>query len=261
MKKRSLVAALAMLMVSAIVLTSSTYAWFAASNTASVSQIEASVTNSSGSIYISTTGAANSWKTSLSSADYSGLATAMSPVSAAVNKNSISFQGGLLTATPNETTGASDLVFTTKNAISNTDYLTFDIFLYAEVACEVTITPTLDTDGLNYIYGFATVGENGIVLGTSGDSYTPIVGTATAENKVVDSGNGIIDAGECAMEGFFGDAVNVSSESTLKVTFTEDQVGEANKVKVTCYVWAEGQDADCKGTAANNVGMAVSFSK
>lgn len=261
MKKRSLVAALAMLVVSAIVLTSSTYAWFAASNTASVSQVTAGITNSDGSIYVSTTGEPNTWKTSLRMEDYSGLATAVSPVSAAIDQTSISFVGGGLTATANETTGVDELVFSTSEAIANTDYLTFDIWLYAEVACTVTITPALRNDGLTYVYGFATVGEEAIVLGASGDTYTPIVGTATAADKVVDSGNGIIDAAECAKEGFFGDEVSVSEATTLKYTFGEDDIGESGKVKVTCYVWAEGQDADCKGTAANTIGMAVSFSK
>ena len=57
MKKRSLVAALAMLMVSAIVLTSSTYAWFAASAEANVSAFSATVSNNSGNLTVKATGA------------------------------------------------------------------------------------------------------------------------------------------------------------------------------------------------------------
>ena len=52
MKKRSLVAAIAMLMVSAIVLTSSTYAWFATSSAAAVDKFSATVTNNSGSLTV-----------------------------------------------------------------------------------------------------------------------------------------------------------------------------------------------------------------
>ena len=58
MKKRSLVAAIAMLIVSAIVLTSSTYAWFASNSAANVETISANVANNDGSLQIMATEAA-----------------------------------------------------------------------------------------------------------------------------------------------------------------------------------------------------------
>ncbi|MBQ2812726.1 MAG: hypothetical protein IJE63_05680, partial [Clostridia bacterium] len=68
MKKRSLVAALAMLMVSAIVLTSSTYAWFATGKTAKVSNVSATVGNSDGNILVSADG--ENFNTSISFDDF-----------------------------------------------------------------------------------------------------------------------------------------------------------------------------------------------
>jgi hypothetical protein len=61
MKKRSLIASIAMLLVSAIVLSTSTYAWFSAGAAVSVEKITASVQNTDGSLQVSATGAADSW--------------------------------------------------------------------------------------------------------------------------------------------------------------------------------------------------------
>ncbi len=179
MKKRSLVAALAMLVVSAIVLTSSTYAWFAASTTASVSTISAEVQNSAGSIFVSPTGETGTWRASLSSADYAGLAQSLTPVSASVNTNdsgarTISFNGGNLAAgTIGD--GTTQLIFSTNTVTANTQYLYFDVYLYAEVACTVEINPELSQGDINFGYGFVDIDKNydndknAVVLGGKSD--------------------------------------------------------------------------------------------
>ncbi len=67
MKKRSLFAAVAMLLVSAVVLTSATYAWFAAGSKADIDQIKAKVTAGDGTLQIATitTGNDANWGISL----------------------------------------------------------------------------------------------------------------------------------------------------------------------------------------------------
>lgn len=91
MKKRSLFAAVAMLIVSAIVLTSATYAWFAASTSAAtVAKFTASVSADDGSLLVQSTGdfavkdgSGNDlpYAKSISSANYHGLCTDLTPVS------------------------------------------------------------------------------------------------------------------------------------------------------------------------------------
>ena len=77
MKKRSLFAAVAMLIVSAVVLTSATYAWFASGTEVTVSTVSADVSNSDGSIKISADG--SNWKTTLANADLQAVASNILP--------------------------------------------------------------------------------------------------------------------------------------------------------------------------------------
>lgn len=79
MKKRSFIAALAMLVVSAIVLTSATFAWFSMGDTVTVSSFNASVADATG-LTISATGTGN-WGSSISLSDISAANQATSLVS------------------------------------------------------------------------------------------------------------------------------------------------------------------------------------
>ena len=127
MKKRSLVAALAMLVVSAIVLTSSTYAWFATSSKASVSTISAQVTSNKGALTVQATGAYAKdtaiKSTSITDADYlDTMTSSLTPVSVYLNstpaEGATPFTAGKVGFNVTEFEGYA-------NAAVNTDYLTY----------------------------------------------------------------------------------------------------------------------------------------
>lgn len=251
MKKRSLVAALAMLVVSAIVLTSSTYAWFATNNVANVETFSADVGNSAGSVYISATGQANSWKSTLKSADFEGIVGTLVPVT--YDKTGDKFYGG--------TFGESQKF--TLSTTANTGYYTaFDVYVYAEAAGTVTITPTLtETTKVPYVYASVKSDADQVILGTSGDSYFPVLpidpnSAATATDNI--DQNGIIDSAEAAagINCKLGTEVEVSNSTSISIDL---EAGENAKQKITVYIWAEGQDSHCVGTNSGNPAFNLTF--
>lgn len=267
MKKRSLVAALAMLVVSAIVLTSSTYAWFAAANTASVTGISATTANDAGSIYISATGATGTWGTSLEQTSLSAVTgnsfpAALTPVSFDVtakkwfNANLAQAEGSAISVL-----NASEATAETLNG----KYIKFTVYLYAEVPCTVTVTPTL-TSASGYVYGAMLNNGTYTMFGAKDNTYTPIGSAGTAADSAIPA-NGIIDATEAAAstDGLtLGSAVTVgeAATQTISYTFAEGATGEANKVSFDVFVWAEGQDADCFGLVnTDNITLSLNLAK
>ena len=264
MKKRSLVAALAMLVVSAIVLTSSTYAWFAASNTATISGVSATTGNSAGSIYISADG--SNWATSLTQANFVGVGTnsfpgeggSLTPVSFDKDGNAW-YTGTFGQADGSATSTLESKVATSQDLMGN--YIKFTVYMYAEVACTVTVTPTF-TDTSKYCYAAFGQGTDYTIIGAVGNGYTPIGSAGTANDSTIPA-DGIIDAAEAGAGTLtLGNAVEVGANQTLTYEFTADQVGETGQVSFDVYVWAEGQDADCFGIVdAKTVGLQLNFQK
>ena len=199
MKKRSLVAALAMLMVSAIVLTSSTYAWFATSTKAQVKGINATIVNAEGSIKISnTTGEDAVWSTTLDVAAFkpTGLAddpnaansivSALNPVSFDVT-NGAFVAGGIaqsLVKTTNaegDTVESNALVYSPSNETAG-NYMKMNIYVKSETAQTVKVTLN-GTLGYDFIFAALEVGGERTVYSTQGDAYLPV---KNSSQKVID---------------------------------------------------------------------------
>lgn len=272
MKKRSLVAALAMLMVSAIVLTSSTYAWFATSSAASVDKISAQVTNNSGSLTVQAVvnGTPGAKKTTLTSSDYAaaGLTSNLQPVTlyiddqGAVNVNKVSYNA----------TEFSGFTAATKNS----EYLYYEFNAeYINGANEdptnitttdVKITPTFAIDNAaQFLYGLLAITVDDVttyyVYNASG-SYVPL---KSLSNTVTDNGSSanIVDEND---DGYsVGDmATVITDKATAKnsgdaFTLMSVDSGTTKTAKIAVYVWAEGQDAQCSGTV-NAASCGFSFS-
>lgn len=250
MKKRSLVAAIAMLIVSAIVLTSSTYAWFASNTNANIEAFTATVGNAAGSVYISTDGA--NWRSTLSAADFtSGIAAALTPVS--YDKTSDHFYGGSFAATGGIATAFNG------TATADTNYYTaITVYIYTETAGTVTVTPTLgDIGNTPYVYASAKSDTAQVILGTGGDKYFPAISSAASTATDNNPQNGIIDAAEATA------GTNISLGDEVAVTggglTLNMEAGEANKQQVTFYVWAEGNDSNCFGTSSGSPSFNVGF--
>ena len=248
MKKRSLVSAIAMLVVSAIVLTSATFAWFAASNSAAVSSVEATVTNSEGAIYLSASNLAldaDGWKSTLTSEDIANaqdgaIATAFSPVSISTSADTI-VAGSI-----------SEGKLTTTDSISG-KYTHFTVYVKSASAGTVTITPTFSR-GADFCYAMIKADSTKVTTGAgSADSYAPIV--KTGEWTV---GSSAILKADVATEGDLGDTVSAVAAANSAVTLA---VTDNSVTPFDVYVWAEGQDSNCTGAVnvTTSLSLALAF--
>ncbi len=249
MKKRSLVAALAMLMVSAIVLTSSTYAWFATGTTAKVSNVEASITNNDGSISISAK-IDEGYKTSLNKSDLENVgqnyfAETFNPVSFDPEAGTF-ISGSIAQDTSEGSATRGEMLFTPDTAVT-TSYTRYTVFVKASTACKVNVTPTFGTSNVSYAYASIAVDEAAptIFSATNGRQYNPLLVNAPIG---VDANNDkIMSAEDKATD----NTSPYTGVSTKTVTATNGSIQlnlEANKaVQLDVYLWAEGQDAACNG--------------
>ncbi len=249
MKKRSLVAALAMLVVSAIVLTSSTYAWFATSSAAAVDKFSATVTNNSGSLTVQAVnnGTPGAKKTTLTSADFTGLTDVLQPVSlyidGGVNVNKVAYDAAKFDTFTAATKNAEYLYYE-----FNAEYING-----GEAGATVKMTPTFATEA-QFCYGLLEVTFGGetkyYFYDTAAGSYVPVKALSNGEVKDT-NGNNIIDDAD---EGYSAAdmAANVATAATSSVSgdaidLFAAPAGETSTANIKVYVWAEGQDAECSG--------------
>ena len=264
MKKRSLVAALAMLVVSAIVLTSSTYAWFATGTTAKVSNISATVANTAGNIQISADG--TNYSTALDYTAFSGqsgnfMPTSFSPVS--FNPGAKSFIAGSIEqdATVGSATEGKFVFDPTTVSDGSSYYVMISIYVKSDVDCNVKITPNMTGSTYDFIYSalYDAEGNYNIYNKTSSRGYVPVV---SATKGVDANGNAIMDASDTLADGSattynaLGEAVSATADA-LTIALT------ANEAKtVTLYVWAEGNDIACSGAVPEAAcGVVLDFAK
>jgi len=257
MKKRSLFAAVAMLIVSAILLTSSTYAWFAAQHEATVAKVVAHVSGAdAGNVQVSmsnTTG----WTTSLGVEDILGTGVTykqLTPVDIEP------FTVGMETIqnadfdTTNYTVGTG----------STDDMLIYNWYVRAvnrgsndEILIPVTFSSGTCLYGVIYVddvlYTTTVSGTDTTALwGTGGnDSYVSL-GDVTSAIEGGTTKKGIIDSDNDTITGTLGAQVtanmNGGSTHTISIDISgESASGAGTAHKITVKVWAEGQDAQCVG--------------
>lgn len=268
MKKRSLVSAIAMLVVSAIVLTSSTYAWFSTSSSSSVAAINASVNNNAGSLRIAATGdnaataSAGIYKTEITATDYTNLAEALRPVSMSIN--------GADTPQFNKVAYDAAKFDTFAAATANTEYLTYQFtaeYVNGTAAAKtINITPTFTPNAKLFTYGLLSITADGVTTnyffnGSSG--YTPVA-AMTADEVLDTNGNAIIDAedtGYAASDmGSYASATVATSGSAM--TLMSVDAGTTETAIINVYVWAEGNDPQCTGNVnAESSGFAFGLAE
>lgn len=288
MKKRSLASAIAMLVVSAIVLTSATFAWFVSSDSAKVGKISASVENSNSSLLVSV-GGEDDFKASISADDFTGLATELTPVSAyatvtkgeATTMNGVSF--GTVAFASNETTG--DYEFSNyATATANTEYLKYDFdvqFVNTSGQDQKVVATPNFTAASGFTYGLVKVVDQNSVASyyffNDSGAYIPLKSIAngkavvdTDQNSVVSAADtGVADAvlidstyeaDEAKSDVSIASVANIGG-ATFDIMSVDSATTTPQVAKVTVYVWAEGQDEDCKGQVsnANEEGFAFSL--
>lgn len=237
MKKSALLSSVAMLIVSAIVLTSATYAWFSASDKVDVKEISATVESSTGLLISIDNG--TSWKTSVDVSSYKP--TSFSPVSTATGGTDTWVTGGYKNS-------ALDLSQATSG--TSGQFMMYNLWVKGPDGQVVTVTPNFgDTaenvkkvmkfalydTSTNKFLGSGVIAADGTTTGYTG---TSALGAQTAEDT---SGAFLTTAGSAVNE--------VSSYS-----FTLSGIH-----KFVAYVWVEGNDPDCKAEDITS-GSAIEFS-
>jgi len=256
MKKRSLFAAVAMLIVSAVVLTSATYAWFAGNASVSVDTISVGLTTSDGSILISPDN--SDWtKTVLTAADFTESGEninnksdkLMNPIdidAGASNKRTASF-------------GSSGTTITIGGNAATTDYTHFDFYLKSPTTAsqQVDLTCTF-SDNTAYGYAAVKVGDgNWNIISTDAYGYTPLA--ANSGSTTDDNGDFVISTGDAGATGLIGTAQTIgTTNGSYTTTITLGEIDASTKVDV--LMWAEGQDPQCsKATTTSEMSIAFSI--
>ncbi len=246
-KKRALLSAVAMLIVSAVALSSATYAWFSSGNAVGVDQVQATVSNSDGSILISATGVGDTWKTQLLLTDLQAVATNLMPttlVPVSAILDDAQFIGGSIT----------DATFAASGS-TTAGYIKYTVYIKATAATNVKITPLFNSS-VSFVYGGVVQGANSLLLNANdGRTYYPIDNPTLS--AVDTNTNDIIDASE-ALAGDLG-AAQTATQATgdIPLTMAVEQVYPIN-----VYVWAEGQDASCRGVVPpSSSSMTLTISK
>jgi len=247
MKKRSLFAAVAMLIVSAIVLTSSTYAWFSSQAKANVNQVTANiVAGDVGNVQVQT--GSTSWKSSLSNSELGGNFTGLLPVDYYPK-----------TTTDTEKTLTYDgMYFTNVTAPDSTLIKSYSWNVKAMQAdntkkIKIPVTFGLNSGSTNNpcLCGAIVVDASGSSPTTytfgSGSGYNTL-GTITAATES-GTANGIIDTGEFADTEAFGTTVTFDNPSEIYIT---SNIATAHTID--CYLWVEGQHPACTGSTVDITG-------
>lgn len=272
MKKRSLVAALAMLMVSAIVLTSSTYAWFATGTTAKVSGISATVSNSSGNITISANG--TDYATTLDFAtDFQGVTGNLTPANfqpVSFNPEALTFVAGSIAQGEDSGNVATfgKLVFNPALATGDSDkYIQLKVYVKSSVDCSVTVAADMAGSVYQFIYAAIYDDAEGTadykVYNTASRTYTPVV-SATAgidvdTDNIMTSKDKLTDG--ASEYNALGNAVNSVDGAGENETVTLNLKANTPQT-ITLYVWAEGNDSLCVGNIASQAcAVALNFTK
>lgn len=245
-KKGAILSAVSMLVVSAIALSSATFAWFSSGNAVGVDQIQASVSNSDGSILISATGVGETWKTQLTLTDLQGVASnslpaALVPVSATLAEQQ--FIGGSIT----------DATFTA-TGLTTAGFVKYTVYIKATTAANVNITPVFGSS-VAFCYGGVIQGTTSLLLNANaGRSYNPIDNAAlVAPDTNTDD---ILNPSEVTTGDLGAPELATQATANIPLTMAVEQV-----YPITVYVWAEGQDASCRGIvppSSSNMTLTVS---
>lgn len=268
MKKRSLVAAIAMLMVSAIVLTSSTYAWFATGTTAKVSGISAQVSNTSGNITISADG--TNYSTTLGFGEFQGKQGNFTPAKfepVSFDPINQAFIAGSIAQGEDDKDEATfgKLVFNPATATNDSQkFIKMKVYVKASVDCTVNVSADMAGSTYQFIYASihddSNASSNYKVYNTASRTYVPVLQATPGIDADTD---GIMEKTDTLTDGvtpynaLAAEAVTTSTSDVVSLSLT------ANQPKtITLYVWAEGNDSLCVG----NIGLetctvALNFTK
>lgn len=253
-KKRSLLIAIAMLIVSAVVLSSATFAWFIAGTTATVTGVQANVASGS-SVQVSAEATTNFSNTvsaatlGLQPGNY--FPPSLTAVSTGQSVSDSSFFLGNLT---------NAYVFTS-SAIApaniGTSLVKFTVYVRCSTAGNVTLSgSSFATSGNAMVYGATQVDGAGLVKVYAADNTTAgYEGITTALAGTDANHDGYLVNSE-KTAGTIAAVVPLGNINTLIIPFS-GTVDETHSL--TVWMWLEGQDSNCSGTVSATPGLALQF--
>lgn len=286
MKKRRILLALIMLIISGISLTTATYAWFTANQKVTVEQIDVKAT-ASGGIQISAD--ASSWSNTVTLTQLRGVATntipetALNPVTTIGSQTTGQFDFYLGTLDD-----AGSQVKLTDEPETNGNVVAFDLYFYTATpqtlrfAGETKVTAKDDTNDAKLKYsmrvGFLYQGNTptsvaatalALKTGTSANQtiWEPYADVHTDYAKNQLSANGVMTTlgGKTATADYVATTDSNTFASVTNVT-TNDGTNYPSSVtwslspgisKIKVYIWIEGQDIDCEDTASLGSGISA----
>lgn len=257
-KKRALLSSVAMLVVSAVVLSSATFAWFVAGDTATVTGISANVKSGS-SVQVSATGNADTFTSTLTATELASLNNTEShfppdlfAVSTGPNVSDSSFFTGTL---------SGDWSFTSSSLTPAGLYSTavrFKVWVKSATKGTVTLASSSVSGGINGAVYVAIREGTGTPVIYAADSTTQgysgitsqVIGTdnSTPKNYVMDFAD--ISTGTIALV-----TPTTGGISAHELEFAND--GDVKEL--TIWMWLEGQDQNCAGTISANAELALQF--
>jgi hypothetical protein len=268
-RKNMLRSSAAMLLVSALALTTATYAWFTTGDTGTVGPFTLQAVESNG---IQLSADAVNWKTTITKDDLNGKSNNQFPTE---NVNPLSSTGAYANGVMDLYSGSVDAntgTFTATKANDSKDCIKFDFYVKNDGANSVKLNLTANssvtdkTSGkeiskasrVAFIYqGYATIaqiadGKESAITGQTSSSGTAQIWEPNPTTNVTTKAiNTEITGGSVNSLNVVTDSSYVDDQSTSKAPIEIVTIPKEGVVKITVYVWFEGQDIDCKSSYSN----------
>ena len=259
MKKRSLFAAVAMLIVSALVLTSATYAWFAVGGDADISAISADVCEAGSGVQLKTTATSAKWVNSLADTDFGAagssdsLASEYKPVSSAAGTafKAYNLQTGNIYAEDTGTiTGYYSTYFFYVGTVADGDSVDATLKISGDAAAAARVAVFVKPAGVSSWTDQSVTSYLYSGQAESNTCYAVVESVSGVEDTVR---NDIMDGTtETPSTNLAAQSITSEADDSTGATFTittPGQIGATNNAMVKVVVWLEGNDASC--TAIN----------
>jgi len=268
-KKRAILSAVAMLVVSAIALSSATFAWFSAGTTVSAGQLSASITNNDGSLVITADNPTNNnWKTNLDATDIIGSTTAGNilpsgmtvgtPTAGVFTPITVEWSAASVTPLAGQVTIGATAPYTHTVAASGNatgGFLKYTVWVKTSTNTNIKLTPYF-ANTVPFVYGGVILGSQKVLLGADGDSYYPLANGSVSGTD--SNGNDVLDSSDIGFQtSYLGEKQTVSASSVITTTVA---IVANTPTPITVYMWAEGQDTNCSGaigTATGTVSLVI----
>lgn len=299
MKKRRILLALIMLIISGVSLTTATYAWFTANRKVSVQEIDVKA-QASGGIQISAD--ATNWSNEVTLEQLRLITTNVIPETSLKPVTTIGVNGdtGKFKFFVGELNEAGDRVTLTETTDADNNYIAFDLYFYSATPQRIKFNDATNIIAKN-VGGVGEASDKGlkksIRVGFLVQGYdataTPATAKALANGTIAtqqiwepnadthtDYATNMLGAtGVMTYMGGTAAGENVPTNATSNFTtvnadthhlltsteaakFPTGQIFDfqAGITKVRVYAWIEGQDIDCEDTASLGTGVGITLS-